>query len=179
MFVTEFHGTETVELSASASDVFDLLVNVDRLPEWNAHVHHVIERPECPLAAGVEWVVQMRAMGGRWPSRARALTVDQAALSFEHRSCSDDGNPSYALWSWRVNPSVHGSTLTVTWAVYPRSFWRKLLIARARRPVLAEEVRASLAGMDHYLHTAVLDAPDRLNRPDENMREPADDNAPY
>ncbi len=151
MFVTEFHGTETVQLSASAPDVFDLLVDVDRLPEWNAHVHHVIERPERPLAAGVEWVVQMRAMGGRWPSRACALTVDRAALSFEHRSCSDDGNPTYALWSWRVSPSEHGSTLTVTWAVYPRSFWRKLLIARARRPFLAEEVRASLAGMDTYL----------------------------
>jgi len=99
----------------------------------------------------VEWVIQMRAMGGRWPSRARALTVDRTALSFEHRSCSDDGNPTYALWSWRVRPSEHGSTLTVTWAVYPRSFWRKLLIARARRSVLAQEVKASLAGMDSYL----------------------------
>jgi uncharacterized protein YndB with AHSA1/START domain len=156
MFVTEFHGTETARLSAAAADVFDLLVDVDRLPDWNAHVHHVIERPERPLAEGVEWVIQMRAMGGRWPTRARALTVDRAALSFEHRSCSDDGNPSYALWSWQVSPSENGSTLTVTWAVYPRSFWRKLLIARARRPALAEEVRASLAGMDQYLRTANL-----------------------
>jgi hypothetical protein len=151
MFVTEFHGTQTVQLTASAPDVFDLLVDVGRLPEWNSHVHHVIEQPPGPLAAGVEWVIQMRAMGGRWPSRARALTVDRAALSFEHRSCSDDGNPTYALWSWRVHPAQNGSTLTVTWAVYPRSFWRKLLLARARRPVLAQEVAASLAGMDKYL----------------------------
>jgi hypothetical protein len=151
MFVTEFHGTETILLSAAAPDVFGLLIDVGRLPEWNAHVHHVIERPERPLEAGTEWVIQMRAMGGRWPSRARALTVDRSALSFEHRSCSDDGNPSYALWSWQVRPSGPGSTLTVTWAVYPRSFWRKLLLARVRRPVLAQEVRASLAGMDGYL----------------------------
>ncbi len=137
MFVTEFHGTQTVQLAARAPDVFDLLVDVDRLPEWNAHVHHVIERPGRPLTAGVEWVVQMRAMGGRWPSRVRALTVDRAALSFEYRSCNDDGNPTYALWLWQVRPSEHGSTLTVIWVVYPRSFWRKLLIARARRPVLA------------------------------------------
>jgi hypothetical protein len=93
----------------------------------------------------------MRAMGGTWPSRAQALTVDRAELSFEHRSCSDDGNPSYALWSWQVSPAGHGSRLTVTWAVYPRSFWRKLLIARIRRPLLADEVKASLAGMDSYL----------------------------
>jgi hypothetical protein len=90
-------------------------------------------------------------MGGKWPSRAHALTVDRAELSFEHRSCSDDGNPSYALWSWQVSPAGHGSRLTVTWAVYPRSFWRKLLIARIRRPLLADEVKASLAGMDSYL----------------------------
>ena len=151
MFVTEFHGTETIQLSASAPDVFDLLVDVDRLPEWNAHVHHVIERPERPLSPGVEWVIQMRAMGGRWPSRSHALSVDRTALSFEHRSCSDDGNPSFALWSWRVSPSDHGSRLTVSWSANPRSFWRKLLIARARRPLLADEVRASLAGMDDYL----------------------------
>jgi uncharacterized protein YndB with AHSA1/START domain len=154
MFVTEFGGTETVQLSASASDVFDLLVDVDRLPEWNAHIHHVIERPQRPLAEGVEWVIQMRAMGGRWPSRARALSVDRTALSFEHRSCSDDGNSSYALWSWRVSPGELGSTLTVTWAAHPRSFWRRLLIARVRRPLLAAEVRASLAGIDHYLRAA-------------------------
>jgi hypothetical protein len=56
-----------------------------------------------------------------------------------------------------VSPGEHGSTLTVTWAAYPRSFWRKLLFARVRRPLLADEVRASLAGMDHYLRTAELD----------------------
>jgi hypothetical protein len=153
MFVKEFHGTETVQLAASAREVFDLLVDVDRLPAWNANIHHVIERPDHPLTAGVEWVIQMRAMGTRWPSRARALTVDSAALRFEHRSCTDDGNPSYALWSWQVVPHEHGSTLTVTWAAHPRSFWRRLLLARARRPVLANEVRASLAGMDNYLRT--------------------------
>jgi len=153
MFVTEFHGTQAGELTSAAPDVFDLLVDVDRMPEWNAHVHHVIERPDLPLSEGVEWVIQMRAMGTKWPSRARALTVDRAGLRFEHRSCSDDGNPTYALWSWQVTPSPHGSELTVTWTVHPRSFWRKLLLARLRRPVLADEVRASLAGLDTYLRT--------------------------
>jgi uncharacterized protein YndB with AHSA1/START domain len=154
MFLTEFHSAETVQLAKPATDVFDVLVDVDRLPEWNAHVHHVIERPDRALAAGVEWVIQMRAMGTKWPSRSRALTVDRAALSFEHRSCSDDGNPSYALWSWQLTPTPDGSTLTVTWTVHPRSFWRKLILARARRPVLADEVKASLAGLDNYLLNA-------------------------
>jgi hypothetical protein len=93
----------------------------------------------------------MRAMGTRWPSRARALRVDQAAGAFEHRSVSDDGNPSYVIWSWQVMPADDGSTLSVTWAVHPRTFWRKLLLARVRRGFLAAEVRNSLAGLETYL----------------------------
>jgi uncharacterized protein YndB with AHSA1/START domain len=145
------HAERPLERPPTA--VFDLLVDVRRLPEWNAHVHHVIERADRPLAPGMEWVVQIRAMGTRWPSRARAVIVDRTALSFEHRSCTDDGNPSYALWSWKVTAAETGSTLTVAWTAHPLSFWRKLLLARVRRPVLAEEVKASLAGLDSYLQS--------------------------
>jgi hypothetical protein len=154
MFLTEFHGTETARLTAPASDVFDLLVDVRRLPEWNAHIDHVIDAPAAPLGEGTEWVVEMRAMGSRWPSRARALLVDPAAGAFEHRSVTDDGNPSYVLWSWQVTPRDDGSTLSVTWVVHPRSFWRKLVLARVRRGYLAAEVRESVAGLDTYLAAA-------------------------
>jgi uncharacterized protein YndB with AHSA1/START domain len=142
MFVTEFHGTETVHLDVPAAEVFDLLVDVDRLPDWNEHVHHVIEQPDGPLTEGVEWVIQLRAMGTRWPCRSRALTVDRSRLLFEHRSCSDDGNPSYVLWSWQLTPTPDGSMLTVTWTAHPATW----------RPVLADEVQASLAGLGDHLH---------------------------
>jgi uncharacterized protein YndB with AHSA1/START domain len=151
MLLTEFHGTETVHLTVPAADVFDTLVDVHRMTEWNEHLHHVIEAPPGPLAEGVEWVLEMRAMGSRWPSRARALRVDPDALVFEHRSVTDDGNPSYVLWSWQVTPRGDGSTLTVTWTVHPRTFWRRLLLARVRRPFLADEVRGSLGGLESYL----------------------------
>lgn len=151
MLLTEFHGTESVRLAASADEVFDTLVDVDRLPEWNAHVHHVVERPEGPLQQGSQWVVQVRAMGTRWPSRATALTVDRAGHTFEHRSVTDDGNPSFVLWSWTVAPEGSGCVLTVTWTGQPRTFWRRLLLARMRAPRLADEVNASLAGLDAYL----------------------------
>jgi hypothetical protein len=157
MLLNEFHGTETVQLTARAPDVFGLLVDVDRLPEWNAHVDHVIESPDGPLEEGTEWVIEMRAMGTHWPSRARALRVDPAAGAFEHRSVTDDGNPSYVLWSWQVTPAGDGSTLTVTWAVHPRSFWRRLLLARVRRGFLAAEVRASATGLDDFLASQSMD----------------------
>jgi hypothetical protein len=151
MFLTEFHGTETVPLTAVPADVFDLLVDVQRLPEWNDCIDHVIDAPPQPLEEGTEWVVEMRAMGTRWPSRARALRVDRSAGAFEHRSVTDDGNPSFVLWSWHVAPAGDGSILSVTWAVHPRTFWRKLLLARVRRGFLAAEVRGSLAGLETYL----------------------------
>jgi uncharacterized protein YndB with AHSA1/START domain len=153
MLLTEFHGSETVNLTAPAGDVFDVLVDVDRMTEWNEHLHHVIDASSDPLTEGVEWVLEMRAMGTDWPSRARALRVDPDALVFEHRSATDDGNPSYALWSWQVSPRGDESTLTVTWTVHPKTFWRRLLLARVRRGFLASEVRASVAGLDSYLAT--------------------------
>jgi hypothetical protein len=127
--------------------------HLDRLPEWNARIHHVIESPApaSPVAEGTEWVVQMRASGGRWPSRSRALVVDPAAGRFEYETHTDDGNPSAALWSWHVTPVGAGCELTVTWAVYPRTWGRRLLGARIRRPALITEVRTSLADLDAHL----------------------------
>ncbi len=158
MLLTEFHGSDATRLTAPADAVFAALVDIDRLPEWNARVHHVIDHPARPVAEGTEWVVQMRASGGRWPSRSRALLVDPVARRFEYQSGSDDGNPSSALWSWQVTPVNAGSELTVTWAVYPRTWGRRLLGARIRRPALITEVRTSLAGLDAHLQPSNADA---------------------
>jgi uncharacterized protein YndB with AHSA1/START domain len=147
MLLTEFHGTESVHLDAPAEDVFALLVDVERLPEWNAHIDHVIEKPDEPLCPGAQWVVEMRAMGTKWPSRATALTVDRSGHVFEHRSVTDDGNPSYVVWSWTVAAAERGSVLTLTWTGHPRTFWRRLFLARLRAPRLADEVRTSLVGL--------------------------------
>lgn len=86
MFLTEFHGSDAARLTAAADAVFAALVDIDRLPEWNARIHHVIESPASPVAEGTEWVVQMRASAGRWPSRSRALVVDPVAHRFEYET---------------------------------------------------------------------------------------------
>src|SRR4051794_17443447 len=122
ILLDEFHGSDAARLTAPADVVFGALVDVDGLPEWNAHVHHVIESPGGPVSEGTEWVVQMRASGGRWPSRSRALVVDAAAGRLEYESRSDDGNPSYGLWSWQVTPIATGCELMVTWAIHPHTW---------------------------------------------------------
>ena len=52
MFVTEFHGSDGARLTAAADAVFAALVDIDRLPEWNARIHHVIETPCQPGSRG-------------------------------------------------------------------------------------------------------------------------------
>jgi hypothetical protein len=151
MTIDEFHGSAQVDLAAPADEVFALLVDVARLPEWNAHVHHVLEDPGRPLREGVEWVVQMRDMGAHWASRSRATAVDAATGRFEHTSRTDDDNPSYAIWSWQVTPTAAGCNLRVTWTGHPRSWWRRHLFAGIRSPRLEREVYASLAGLPDYL----------------------------
>jgi hypothetical protein len=160
MFLTEFHGSDSARLTAAADAVFATLVDIDRLPEWNARVHHIIESPPIgsPVAVGTEWVVQMRASGGRWPSRSRALIVDPVTHRFEYETHSDDGNPTSALWSWQVTPAGAGCEVTVTWAVYPRTWGRRLLGARIRRPALISEVRTSLAGLDTHIQPSKTSA---------------------
>ncbi|HEY2332998.1 MAG TPA: SRPBCC family protein [Acidimicrobiales bacterium] len=157
ILLDEFHGHDAVRLISPPEVVFAALVDVARLPDWNARVHHVIEDPGRPLAEGSEWVVQMRASGGRWPSRSRAVIVDPVSGRFEHESRSDDGNPSWGSWSWRVVPVEDGSELAVTWAIHPRTWGRRLVGARIRRPALVKEVRTSLTGLDAHLRAGAAD----------------------
>ncbi|MGZ4544608.1 MAG: SRPBCC family protein [Blastococcus sp.] len=138
-------GATRAVVDAPAPEVFAALTDVERLPGWNAHIPRVIEAPAGPLAEGVEWVVQMAAMGTTWPSRARVSLFDPGAYRFEHVSRSDDGNPSWADWRWQVTPLPDGrSEVSVAWALNPRTFWRRLLFSKIRRSQLDDEVPTSL-----------------------------------
>jgi Polyketide cyclase / dehydrase and lipid transport len=133
-----------------APGAFALITDIDRLPEWNAIITQVIERPAA-LAPDVEWVVELKAMGRSWPSRSRVLVYDEAARRFEYRSQTDDGNPSYGIWSWQVADDPGGSRVTVTWDLYPQTFWRRALLARIRGRQLQREVHDSLGSLEWAL----------------------------
>jgi uncharacterized protein YndB with AHSA1/START domain len=49
----EFHGRASVRIDAAPRAVFDMVTDVARLPEWNAAIEAVVERPPA-LAEGVE-----------------------------------------------------------------------------------------------------------------------------
>jgi hypothetical protein len=146
--MTCFQGSVTAELPATADDVFGLLVDVGRLPEWNAQLPHVVA-PGGPLRVGSEWVVVQCGLGPgiRWSSRATVLELDRAAGRFGYRSGSDGPNTSFATWTWTVTPIADGARVTVGWQLHPKTFWRRTVGARVRHRQLRDEVGASLQRM--------------------------------
>jgi hypothetical protein len=144
------HGSITDVVRGSPPGVFALVTDIDRLPEWNAIITQVVDRP-ATLAPDVEWVVELKAMGRSWRSRSQVLQYDEVARRFEYRSHTDDGNPSYGIWSWQVADDPGGSRVTVTWHLYPQTFWRRVLLARIRGRQLRREVHDSLGSLERAL----------------------------
>lgn len=140
-------SSSSAVLDATPDAVFRTLADISRLPEWNKVITRVIELPAV-LEPGTEWLVEMHALGQTWPSRSRLEIMDAAARRFSYRAFTDDGNPSYALWTWTVAEDPGGSRVTVTWDLHPATFWRRVLLARIRARQLARtEIPASLQAL--------------------------------
>lgn len=139
------HGEATSVIETSPDDVFATITDLEHLTDWNAALRTVREIP-AELGPGAQWVVDIHATGfGTWASRSEVVKVDRERRVFEYRSRTDDGNPSFADWRWTVEADRSGARVTVTYDLNPRTFFRRHLIVRLRKPVLAKEVRASLA----------------------------------
>jgi uncharacterized protein YndB with AHSA1/START domain len=147
-------GTAELSVSSPASDVFGLLTDIDRLPEWNSIIVKVVERPET-LSPGAEWVVQLKALGNSWESPSTVEEFDPARFVFSYRSQTDDGNPSYTRWRWTVEAAAGGqSRVTVSWDLHPQTFWRRALLVRVRGRQLQREVPVSINSLASALREA-------------------------
>ena len=135
-------------LDMPADDVFSAVTDISRLPEWNAAITAVLERPN-HLNVGAQWIVEVHALGQTWHSRSQVETLDPIGRCFAYRSVTDDGNPSYALWTWVVADHPHGALVTVAGELHPRTFWRRVLLVRVRSRQLAHtELAQSLAALE-------------------------------
>ena len=123
--------TATRVMSAGPDDVFRLLTEPRRLPEWNDKVVRLVEA-EVPLTTGSQWVVELSALGQSWLSRSTVVELDASTRRFAYRSQSDDGNPSYADWTWQVDHLPNGCAVTVSLGLHPATFWRRVLLAKVR-----------------------------------------------
>jgi uncharacterized protein YndB with AHSA1/START domain len=148
----EFHGSATAHLEATPEAVFELITDVGRLPEWNDAIESVAEQPP-DVAEGAEWLVVMHpAHLPRWRSRSTAQEIDRDKRRFAYRTVNADGNPSYAVWHWQVDPADDGSEVTVTWDVFLKTADRRWLAGPLRRRGLRHEVAASLPAIDRACH---------------------------
>lgn len=141
--MTTFRSSVTAEVAADPDELFALITDIDRLPEWNEHIHHVVDAP-AQVVDGSEWVVEMRAMGTKWDSRSQLQERDPSARRFAYMTRTDDGNPSRAYWNWELTAADGGTQVTVRWELHPKTFWRRKLFARIRHHQLKNEVRASI-----------------------------------
>ena len=133
-------------MAATPQKVFDLVTDLDRLPEWNAAIEAVLDRPP-ELTEGVEWTVKMhppRFPSWKSVSRVEALDRDNRRFVYERNA---DGNPSYATWAWEVVGASDGADVTVTWDCYLETLDRRLLAGPLRKRQLAREVVKSLVAM--------------------------------
>lgn len=144
----DVRGTRAVaHVAASPDAVFRTLTDIAGLPSWNTRMTSVVDQP-VSLEVGAEWVVEFHALGQTWKSRSTVEELDATRRRFAYRSCTDDGNPSYASWAWEVADDPGGSRVTVAWALHPVTFWRRVLLSRIRSRQLARtELPASIAAL--------------------------------
>jgi uncharacterized protein YndB with AHSA1/START domain len=143
----EIHGTATARVDVPAEKVFELITDLDRLPDWNAAIEAVEQRPAA-LCDGAEWRVVMHPRHTpRWRSVSSVRVVDPTNLRFAYETRNADGNPSYATWTWEIDPGDGVATVTVRWDVYLKTLDRKLIGGPLRRRQLAHEVPSSLRAL--------------------------------
>lgn len=148
----DFHGRAGAHVDATPIAVFDLITDIERLPEWNAAIEAVTDRPAV-LDVGAEWVVIMHPPKlPRWKSRSRVEELDRDHLKFAYRTQTDDGNPTYVLWTWRIVAADGGAQVSVSWDAYPKTIGRMFFAPLVRRPQLRREVPASLAAINHFIN---------------------------
>ena len=143
----EIHGRASRQVDATPQAVFDLITDVDRLPEWNAAIERVLERPP-ELAEGAEWTIKMHPpRTPSWTSISRVEELDRHRRCFAYETRNGDGNPSYTKWAWEVTGACDSAQVTVTWDVYLKTADRRYFAGPIRKRQLAREVPNSLTAM--------------------------------
>jgi uncharacterized protein YndB with AHSA1/START domain len=143
----EFHGQASTSVDAPPTEVFDLITDVDRLPEWNAAIQAVVDKPPA-LVPGAEWTVTIKPAGiPSWGSISRVEEIDGQRGRFAYETRNADGNPSYVKWSWKVTATGTETEVTVTWDCFLKTFDRRILAGPVRKHQLAREVHRSLAAI--------------------------------
>ncbi len=139
-------GCVSLAVARAPDAVFAAITDIDALASWNDRIDALASGPG-RLEVGDEWVVDMRVLGKRFPSRSIVLELDRTARRFVHRSRRDDGNPSFTVWTWEVTPADGHARVTVQWDLQPRTPSRRLAAA-IRGRMIPKEAAASIRQLE-------------------------------
>jgi uncharacterized protein YndB with AHSA1/START domain len=152
----EFQGKASARVDAARQSVFDFITDLSRLPEWNAAIEAVTDKPVA-LTEGAEWRVTMHPQGlPRWVSVAKVEELDRTSFRFGYQTRNADGNPSYSQWAWELADSGGGTEVTVTWHVHLKMADRKYFAGPIRKRQLAREVPRSLTALATAMHASIV-----------------------
>ena len=142
----------TTTVPAQRDEVFDVVTDIEHLPDWNLEIPRVIEAPAV-LDVGATWVVNIHAMKTHWDSRSTVLELDPRRGRFSYRSQTVDGNPSYAEWRWELLPTASGdgTDVSVEVDIRPRTFLRRRFLSELRRSSLRKAMHTSLATLREHV----------------------------
>ena len=143
-----FQGEATLRIASPAATVFDVITDVDGLPEWNDAIEKVLV-PAPELVPGASWTVQVHPPHvPPWGSVSTVTAIDPEAHLFQYRTRHINGNPSWADWTWRITPATEGeSDVSVSWDVVLNTADRRLLAGPLRKRQLLREVPKSLEAL--------------------------------
>src|SRR6185437_6456370 len=114
----EFQGKASARVNAAPQSVFDFITDLTRLPEWNAAIEAVTDKPAA-LVDGAEWTVKIHPQGlPSWRSISKVEALDRIRSRFSYQTRYADGNPSYTQWAWELADSDGGTEIVVTWHVH-------------------------------------------------------------
>jgi hypothetical protein len=146
-----FTGSASTHIDAGTAEVFDLVTDIGRLPEWNEAIESVVVQPDA-LTPGDEWTVTMHPHRmPRWGSVSRLSSLDRERHRFSYETRNADGNPSSVRWAWQIEPAGDGSDVTVSWDCRLETLDRQYFAGPIRKRQLAREVTASLVALSAVL----------------------------
>jgi uncharacterized protein YndB with AHSA1/START domain len=126
-----------IEIDRSPAEVFALLSDVERLPEWQRSVVAVRRITPGLLGAGSEFEQALKAMGRMRHVRTRVVAYRAPELI---AFAADAGFADYYC-GLELTPVAHGRTSLVS-----RNEFRLHGLWRIARPMLAAEIRREVVG---------------------------------
>ena len=144
-------------VAAPPDDVFALITTPERLPEWNGAIVRVVDAPD-QLSPGAEWVVQLSALGQSWPSRSTVVAHRSGSATLCVPFADRRRQPLLRRLVVAGCRCSRGCEVTVSCALHPATFWRRVLLAKIRSWQLRRrELPASLHALASFA-TTVHDA---------------------